>query len=99
MSYRPKSQIPVEMPMPRSGEVVGTVIKSLGASNFLVAGSDGNERICTIPGRLRRRFWIKVNDTVLIKPWVVQGDKRGDIIWRYSIMDRETLKARGIKIP
>jgi translation initiation factor 1A len=99
MSYKPKSNIPVEMPVPKSGEAVGTVTKSLGASNFLVACSDGNERICTIPGRLRRRFWIKINDTVLVKPWVVQGDKRGDIIWRYSIMDRENLKNRGFKIP
>ena len=28
----------------------------------------------------------KEGDTVIVRPWVVQTDERGDIIWRYSIM-------------
>jgi translation initiation factor 1A len=85
--------------MPRDNEVVGSVTKASGASNFIVMCSDNNERVCTIPGRLKRRFWIKEGDAVLVKPWVVQSDKRGDIVWRYSIMDKETLRAKGFKIP
>lgn len=86
-------------PMPRENEVVGTVTRASGASNFLVTCSDGNERVCTIPGRLKRRFWIKEGDVVLVKPWVVQSNERGDIVWRYSQMDKEKLKTRGFKIP
>ena len=55
--------------------------------------------MCSIPGRLRRRFWIKEGDLVIVKPWVVQGNERGDIIWRYSIGDRERLKAKGYEVP
>ncbi len=99
MVAREEPKVVAETPLPKENEVIGTVTKSLGASNFLVACSDGNERVCTIPGRLKRKFWIKVGDTVLIKPWVVQSDKRGDIIWRYSIMDREKLKNKGYNIP
>ncbi len=85
--------------LPRSGEVVGVVVKALGASNFMIGCSDGKERTCSIPGRLRRAFWVKERDMVLVKPWVVQGDERGDIIWRYSLMDRDTLMAKGYNIP
>ncbi|MEM3839138.1 MAG: translation initiation factor eIF-1A [Candidatus Micrarchaeaceae archaeon] len=85
--------------LPRDNETVGLVEKALGASNFLVMCSDGKERTCSIPGRLRRSFWVKERDIVLVKPWTVQGDKRGDIIWRYSLMDKDLLKNRGYEIP
>ena len=85
--------------LPRGNEVVGQVAKALGASNFLVVCSDKLERTCSIPGRLRRRFWVKERDIVLIKPWVVQGDQRGDIVWRYSIMDKDLLRAKGYDLP
>ena len=85
--------------MPRDNEIVGVVLGALGASKFRVLCNDNNERICAIPGRLKRQFWIKENDIVLVRPWVVQGNERGDVIYRYSIMDRETLKQRGIVIP
>ncbi|MDE1850555.1 MAG: translation initiation factor IF-1A [Candidatus Micrarchaeota archaeon] len=98
MRYQ-KQNTPQTTPMPRPGEVVGTVRRALGASKFEVAGSDGNIRVCSIPGRLKRRFWVKEGDVVLVKPWVVQSNERGDIVWRYSIMDKEKLKARGILIP
>ncbi len=80
--------------LPGQGEVVGTVSKIAGATKFIVNCSDGKERLCIIPGRLRRRFWIKENDVVLVKPWVVQTDERGDIIWRYSMLDISKLKER-----
>lgn len=85
--------------MPRDNEVVGVVVKAEGASKFKVLCSDNRERMCAIPGRLKRRFWIKENDIVLVKPWVVQGDEKGDIVYRYSLMDKESLKQRGINVP
>jgi translation initiation factor 1A len=76
--------------------VVGRVARIAGATKFLVKCADGKERLCTIPGRLRRAFWIKEGDTVIVRPWVVQTDERGDIIWRYSIMDTGKLRDRNI---
>lgn len=84
--------------LPRDDEVVGTVVKALGASKFQVFCTDNKERLCAIPGRLKRRFWVKENDIVLVKPWVVQSDEKGDIVWRYSLMDKELLKQRGYNI-
>jgi translation initiation factor 1A len=101
MQYHKNNNAPEEhrLVMPHENEVVGVVIKALGASKFSVLCSDNNERICAIPGRLRRRFWIKENDMVLVKPWVVQGNEKGDIVYRYSIMDKESLKQKGINVP
>ncbi len=90
-----KSAAPSYTPMPRNGEVVGKVVKAQGAANFVVMCSDEKERLCSIPGRFKRRFWVKEGDAVLVKPWVVQSDKRGDIIWRYSMMDRAKLRNMG----
>ncbi len=81
-----------ELRLPRGKEVVGTVTKILGASRFMVMCSDSKERLCSIPGKFKRKFWIKVNDVVLVQPWVAEPDEKGDIIWRYSIMAANKLK-------
>jgi translation initiation factor 1A len=85
---------PVEsrLKMPQGNEVVGRIMRIAGATNFVVKCVDGKERLCTIPGRLRRMFWIKTNDVVIVKPWIVQSDVRGDIVWRYSLLDISRLK-------
>ncbi len=81
--------------MPQQDEHIGRVIKVAGTTKFMVKCNDDKERLCTIPGRLRRRFWIKENDIVIVKPWVVQSDVRGDIVWRYSVLDMNRLKDSG----
>lgn len=85
--------------LPKDNEVVGIVTKALGASKFSVLCSDSRERVCAIPGRLKRQFWIKEGDPVLVKPWVVQGDEKGDVVYRYSLMDKDTLKQKGFPVP
>lgn len=96
-----KDEAPIvhKLVLPRGNELIGRVTKAAGASNFMVLCSDNNERLCTIPGRLKRNFWVKEGDIVLVKPWIVQSNERGDIIWRYSIMDRDELKKRGYNVP
>ncbi len=98
MSYyrrRPRAEEPVhELRLPENGQVLGKVIRISGASKFVVQCSDGNERVCSIPGRLKRRFWIRANDVVIVMPWVVQSNERGDIVWKYSLMDVGRLKDR-----
>jgi translation initiation factor 1A len=90
---------PRSVVLPKKGEVIGLVTKALGASKFSVMCSDHKERVCSIPGSLKRRFWIKENDLVIVRPWVVQSDERGDVRWRYSLMDKDKLKQMGYEIP
>jgi len=81
--------------IPREGEVLGIVTQMLGANHLRVICQDGYERTCRIPGKLRKRRWIKEGDVVLVKPWVVQTDERGDVIWRYSQTEANWLRRRG----
>jgi translation initiation factor 1A len=82
--------------MPNQGEVIGKVVRIAGATKFFVKCADDKERLCSIPGRLRRAFWIKEGDIVIVRPWVVQTDERGDIVWRYSQLDIRRLGDRNM---
>ncbi len=97
--YKRPQEIVHRLPLPQGNQLIGVVTKALGASNFAVMCSDKKERTCIIPGRLKRRFWIKEGDTVLVVPWETQGDTRADIVWRYSIQDKSKLREKGFEVP
>jgi len=81
---------------PREGEVLGIVEANLGSNKLSVRCQDGKIRICRIPGRFKRDLWLEINDIVLVKPWDIQGDKRGDVIWKYKPSQAEWLRRKGI---
>lgn len=80
---------------PKQGEVLGVVEMMLGGDKVKANCDDGNTRVCRIPGRLRKRVWIKSGDLILIEPWKVQSDQRGDIIFRYTFTQTSWLKRKG----
>lgn len=81
--------------IPRSPEVLGLVEMMVGGDRARVRCDDENVRICRIPGKLRKRVWIKGGDLVLIEPWIVQTKERGDIIFRYTSTQANWLKRKG----
>lgn len=81
---------------PRGREMLGTVVEMLGASRFRVDCSDGKERICRVPGKYKRRVWVKMGNIVLFTPWDIQPDERGDIIWRYTPSQANWLIRKGL---
>ncbi|TRO45678.1 translation initiation factor eIF-1A [Candidatus Bathyarchaeota archaeon] len=81
---------------PSQGEVLGVVVKLLGFDRILVKCQDGKERLCRIRGKMKRRVWIRESDIVIVSPWDFQSDKRGDVIWRYTHAQAETLRRKGI---
>jgi len=81
--------------LPRKGEVMGVIETMLGADRFRANCFDGNVRICRIPGRLRKRVWMRPGDLILVKPWVVQSDIRADVIYRYTGTQANWLKRKG----
>jgi translation initiation factor 1A len=56
---------------------------------------DGKTRICRIPGRLKRRLWVREGDIVIVQPWEYQGDEKGDIIDKYSRTQTNYIKKKG----
>jgi len=80
---------------PQKGEVLGITVALLGGGRLEVKCEDGFTRICRIPGRMRRRMWVRVSDLVLVQPWEVQSQERGDIIWKYSRAQAVWIERKG----
>ncbi|WP_423793412.1 translation initiation factor eIF-1A [Methanocaldococcus indicus] len=95
LEQQQEQQIRVRIPNKEENEILGIVEQMLGASRMRVRCLDGKVRLARIPGRLKRRIWIKEGDIVIVKPWVVQGDEKCDIIWRYTKTQVEWLKRKG----
>ena len=81
-----------ELRLPQEGEMFGRVIKLLGGENLLVKCADDVTRRGRIRGKLKRRVWIRDNDIVIIAPWEFGHAARGDILWRYTLSQADSLK-------
>lgn len=81
-------------------EMFGLVIQLHGTDQIKVLAEDGIERMCRIPGKMRKSVWIRQRDIVIIKLWDFQRSK-ADIVWRYTGNQSEHLKRRGLldKLP
>jgi len=82
--------------LPEKGEVFGIVEQLKGGSRMLVRCADNKIRLCRIPGKIRRRIWVKEGDVVIVKPWTVQSDEKGDIVWRYTKTQVDRLQSMGL---
>lgn len=82
--------------LPRRGEIFGVVREMFGGSRMLVDCADGKERVCRIPGKIKRMIWIRAGDVVLVVPWSVEGDAKADIAYRYTRPQVEQLRRQGI---
>ncbi|MBS3052241.1 MAG: translation initiation factor eIF-1A [Candidatus Aenigmarchaeota archaeon] len=69
---------------PKQGELLAIVEQMLGSDKLRIRCDDGKSRIGRIPGKLRKRVWIRISDLVLVEPWKVMSDERADIVWRYT---------------
>jgi len=91
-----EEQTEIRVRRPRQGEVLGIVESMLGTNKLKVICQDDKVRICRIPGRMRKRIWIREGDAVLVKPWDIQGDKRGDIEFKYTETQAGWLRRKSI---
>ena len=86
---------PIRVRTPKGDEVLGKVEQRAGANRMLVACFDGKTRNCRVPGRLKRKLWIRPGDIVLVQPWEFEGDKKGDIIFTYKPTAVQWLERKG----
>ena len=68
--------------LPRGKEVIGTIEQRYGGNKMLVACTDGKNRNCRVPGRLKRALWLRPGNVVIIVPWELD-DTRGDVLYKY----------------
>ena len=93
-----KQQIQQEisrLKLPRGEQVLGILEQRLGASRVRVRCLDGKTRICRIPGRLKRRLWVREGDIVIVEPWEFSGEGKGDILYKYTNTQVVFLKKKG----
>jgi len=80
--------------LPRGRQTFGLLEQRVGGSRARVRCLDGKTRICRIPGRLKRRLWLRPGDVVIIEPWELD-DKRGDVLFKYRPNEVTWLKKNG----
>lgn len=83
-------------PAPRGNQILGICEQRVGGSRMKVRCMDGKTRICRIPGRLKRKLWVRDNDILLIEPWENGGDEKGDVIFKYKPIQVELLRRKGL---
>jgi translation initiation factor 1A len=86
----------IRVRMPRVNEILGIVEEMLGAGRFRVDCKDGKQRVCRVSGKFKKKQWIRPGDLVLVKPWDVQGDEKGDVIWKYKRAETEWMRKKGL---
>jgi translation initiation factor 1A len=88
-------EIRVRIPHLKQGEIFGVADQLLGASRIKVMCADGKSRLGRIPGKLKKRMWIREGDLVVIRPWEFQ-DEKADILHRYTKTEASYLSRRGV---
>ena len=89
-----EQQVVSRAPLPRGEEVIGVIEQRLGGNKMLVNCSDGKVRNSRVPGRLKRKLWLRPGDVVIVEPWELDKDK-GDVILKYKPNQVEWLKKNG----
>src|SRR3990167_9286057 len=70
--------------LPRGEEIIGIVEQRLGGNKMMVSCFDGKNRNCRVPGRLRRKLWLRPGDVVIVEPWELDKN-RGDVLFKYNL--------------
>lgn len=83
-------------PIPRGTQVLGICEQRVGGSRMKVRCMDGKQRICRIPGRLKRKLWIRDGDILLIEPWELGGNEKGDVVYKYKLLQVDLLRRKGL---
>jgi translation initiation factor 1A len=97
MLGRPSEEgyVRVKLPDQKKGELFGIADSLQGGSRLKVNCEDGKSRMARIPGKLKRRMWIREGDLVIIRPWDFQNDKC-DVVFRYTKTQASYLSRRGM---
>jgi translation initiation factor 1A len=79
-------------PLPRGNrEVLGVIEQRFGGNKMMVKCLDGKMRNCRVPGRLKRKLWLRPKDVVIVELWELDKDK-GDVILKYKPNQVEWLR-------
>ena len=81
--------------VPHEPEVLGIVEMMVGGDKMRVKCDDGFMRVVRIPGRLRKKVWTRPGDLILVEPWKLTKEKKGDLVFRYTSTQASWMKRKG----
>ncbi len=90
-----QEQKPSRVRLPRGKEVLGVIEQRVGGTRIVVRCVDGKSRNCRVPGRLKRRLWLREGDIVIVKPWKFESNEKGDVLYKYYPSQVQWLKKKG----
>lgn len=94
LAQRAQSEIS-RIKLPWKGQSLGIVEQRLGGSRMRIRCLDGHTRICRIPGRFKRSLWVREGNIVIVEPWELGGDEKGDVVYKYTNAQTGFLKRNG----
>ena len=93
---KPSGNIIRRARLPTKKEQFAVVREMSGGSRMLALCEDGHMRMIRIGGKFKKRMWCRENDLILITPWVVQSERKADLVYRYLPTERKWIINRGI---
>lgn len=91
-------KIRVKMPNKRVNEMFALAEQILGGRRVTVLCADGETRMARIPGKMRRRQWVRDGDLIIVWPWDFQ-DAKADVKHRYTKTQAMYLSRKGVLPP
>ena len=88
-------KIRVPVPNERINEMFAIADQILGGRRVRVVCADGETRLARIPGKMRRRQWVREGDLIVVQPWDFQ-DAKADVKKRYSKTQSLYLSRKGV---
>lgn len=83
------------MPNRKINEMFAFAEQILGGRRVTVLCEDGETRMARIPGKMRRRQWVRDGDLIIVWPWDFQ-DAKADVKHRYSKTQAMYLSRKGV---
>ena len=88
-------KIRVTLPNKKINEMFAIADQILGGRRVRAVCEDGESRLARIPGKMRRRQWVREGDLVIVQPWDFQ-DSRADVRMRYTKTQSIYLSRKGV---
>ncbi len=94
-SYQTPPSESVRVSRPPKGIIFGVALRLLGGNHIEAQCADGVKRMVRIPGKIRRRQWVRVGDVIAIEPWYGLNEDKADLKRRYTATECRALERRG----
>ena len=88
-------RIRVPLPKRKVNEMFAIADQILGGRRVRSICEDGESRLARIPGKMRRRQWVREGDLIVVQPWEFQDEKANGCM-RYTKTQSLYLSRKGV---